>query len=158
MKNSYTVDGDVTYIHLYSPKYGYMDTLISTDKLEKVKEFKNKWIPKWNFPELSLLIGWFGKEAWKPMKGTWHNAEWRTSEERAWLDCPRFGEDISAALKVIEKMRENKVYLDIRVWPDEYQVLPHQDENNKLIDRWIVKRPSLPEAIGKAALLAALNL
>lgn len=66
--------------------------------------------------------------------------------------------EISVALRVIEKMRQNKIYLDIRVWPNEYQVLPHQDENNNLIDRWIVKRSSLPEAIGKAALLAVLNL
>lgn len=66
--------------------------------------------------------------------------------------------NISAAWEVVEKMRQNKIYLDIRVWPDEYQVLPHQDENNKLIDRWIVRSPSLPEAICKAALLAVLNL
>jgi len=66
--------------------------------------------------------------------------------------------DISAAWEVVEKMRQNKIYLDIRVWPDEYQVLPHQDENNKLIERWIVQKSSLPEAIGKAALLAVLNL
>jgi len=65
---------------------------------------------------------------------------------------------ISAAWEVVEKMRQNKIYLDIRVWPDEYQVLPHQDENNKLIERWIVQKSSLPEAIGKAALLAVLNL
>lgn len=66
--------------------------------------------------------------------------------------------NMSAAWEVVEKMRQNKIYMDIRVWPDEYQVLPHQDENNKLIDRWIVRSPSLPEAICKAALLAVLNL
>lgn len=67
--------------------------------------------------------------------------------------------DISAAWEVVEKMRmrTNKIYLDIRIWPDEYQMLPHQDENNKLIDRWIVKSTSLPEAICKAALLAVLE-
>jgi len=67
-------------------------------------------------------------------------------------------EDIAAAWEVVEKMRANKVYLDVRIWPDEYQVLPHKDENNKLVDGWIVKRRSLPEAICKAALLAVLDL
>ncbi len=67
-----------------------------------------------------------------------------------------FSTEISAAFEVINKMREKKIYLDIRVWPNEYQVLPHQDENNKLIERWIVKSLSLPEAICKAALLAIL--
>ncbi|MEK5416333.1 BC1872 family protein [Paenibacillus sp. FSL L8-0708] len=67
--------------------------------------FKAKVIGKENFPELSLLIGWFGYEAWKPMKGTWHNAEWRNSEEKAWLDCPRFGEDISEAWEVEERIK-----------------------------------------------------
>lgn len=77
-------------------------------------------------------------------------------EVRVW--SPRYSTDILSAWAVVDKMRQNKIYLDIRVWPDEYQVLPHQDENNKLIDRWIVKKPSLPEAIGKAALLAVFNL
>lgn len=70
---------------------------------------------------------------------------------------PDYSGSISAAWEVVEKMRTNKIYLDIRVWPDEYQVLPHQDENNKLIDRWIVKSPSLPESICKAALLSVLE-
>lgn len=72
--------------------------------------------------------------------------------------CQKYSTEIKAAWEVVEKMRDNKIYLDIRVWPDEYQVLPHLDENNKLIDRWIVKKPRLPEAIGKAALLAVLKL
>lgn len=80
------------------------------------------------------------------------------SKEKLIRPVPEYSTDHSAAWEVVEKMRNNKVYLDIRVWPDEYQVLPHQDENNKLIDRWIVKKQSLPEAIGKAALLAVLNL
>lgn len=81
-----------------------------------------------------------------------------TDDAVTWIDIPNYSLNISAAWEVVEKMRQNKIYLDIRVWPDEYQVLPHQDENNKLIDRWIVKRSSLPEAICKAALLAVLNL
>lgn len=79
-------------------------------------------------------------------------------ERTIFTDVPLYSTEISAALEVLEKMRNNKIYLDIRIWPDEYQVLPHQDENNKLIERWIVQRPSLPEAICKAALLAVLNL
>ncbi|AHV96139.1 BC1872 family protein [Paenibacillus sabinae] len=69
-----------------------------------------------------------------------------------------WSKDISAAWEVVDKMRNNKIYLDVRVWPVDYQVLPHQDENNKLVDRWIVKKQSLPESICKAALLAVLNL
>lgn len=73
------------------------------------------------------------------------------------IPLPNYSTDISAALEVVEKMRKNKIYLDIRVWPEEYQVLPHQDEHNKLIEHCIVKSPSLPEAICKAALLASLG-
>lgn len=69
-----------------------------------------------------------------------------------------YSSKISAAWEVVEKMRQNKIYLDLRVWPHDYQVLPHQDENNKLVDRWIVQKESLPEAICKAALLAVLDL
>ena len=72
-------------------------------------------------------------------------------------EVPNYSTNISAALEVVEKMRKNKIYLDIRVWPEEYQVLPHQDEHNKLIEHCIVKSPSLPEAICKAALLASLG-
>lgn len=66
----------------------------------------------------------------------------------------QFSVDISAAWEVVEKMRERKIYLDIRVWPDEYQVLPHLDENNKLIERAVVRKKRLPEAVCIAALLA----
>ncbi|MNJ53291.1 hypothetical protein D3C77_486750 [compost metagenome] len=65
----------------------------------------------------------------------------------------KWSTDISASWEVVEKLRERKIYLDIRVWPDEYQVLPHLDENNKLIERAIVKKKSLPEAICKSAAL-----
>ncbi|WP_028609218.1 BC1872 family protein [Paenibacillus harenae] len=68
-----------------------------------------------------------------------------------------YSTDIDAAWELVEKMRDNKIYLDIRVWPDEYQVLPHENENNKLVYEWIVKRKSLTEAICKAALLTTIK-
>jgi len=68
-----------------------------------------------------------------------------------------YSTDISAAWDVVEKMRTNKIYLDIRVWPDEYQVLPHRDENNEVIHRCVVRNQSLPAAICKAALLTVLD-
>lgn len=48
MKNKYEIRGEVTAICLDSPKYGQMEALISTNKLERVKEFVNSWYPKWS--------------------------------------------------------------------------------------------------------------
>lgn len=42
-KNQYEVRGDVTAIFLKSNKYGDMEALISTNKLERLKEFPNTW-------------------------------------------------------------------------------------------------------------------
>ncbi|OME58207.1 hypothetical protein BSK59_08465 [Paenibacillus odorifer] len=114
--------------------------------------FKAKVIVKENFPELSLLIGWFGYEAWKPMKGTWHNAEWRNSEEKAWLDCPRFGEDISAAWEVEECIKELRVHT--RYVACLKQVLVGTGEYVGMFD-YI---HATAEQRCKAALLAVLNL
>lgn len=100
------------------------------------------------------VMGW----EWCEPTITWNAVSsgywWSLSLEEPVFDWNP-GEDILAAFEVLEKMRERKIYLDIRVWPDEYQVLPHQDENNKLIERAIVKKKSLPEAICKAAALLA---
>lgn len=71
---------------------------------------------------------------------------------------PEYSTDIALALKVIEEMRNKKIYLDTRIFPDYYQVLPHLDEKNKLVERWITKHPILAEAICKAALLAVLDI
>lgn len=46
MKNEYEIRGDVTAIFIDSPKYGRMETLISTEKLNKVREFPNTWCLK----------------------------------------------------------------------------------------------------------------
>jgi hypothetical protein len=45
VKNNYEIRGDVTAIFLKSDKYGDMETIISTDKLEVVKKFENSWYP-----------------------------------------------------------------------------------------------------------------
>ncbi|OMD08383.1 BC1872 family protein [Paenibacillus odorifer] len=112
--------------------------------------FKAKVIGKENFPELRLLIGWFGKEAWKPMKGTWHNAEWRNSEERAWLDCPRFGEDIYAAWEVEERIKE--MAIDAPLYIGYYMIELQLIVGNKGFDMV----HATPEQRCKAALLAVL--
>lgn len=44
MKNDYEIRGDVTAIIINSPKYGIIETLISTNKLDRVKEFRNTWV------------------------------------------------------------------------------------------------------------------
>lgn len=43
MKNEYEVRGDVTAIILRSPKYGTMETLITTNRLERAQEFGGIW-------------------------------------------------------------------------------------------------------------------
>lgn len=43
MKNSYEIRGDVTTIFINSPKYGVKEALISTNKLDRAKEFPNSW-------------------------------------------------------------------------------------------------------------------
>lgn len=43
MKNKYEIRGEVTAIFLNSPKYGKMETLISTSKLQRVMEFTESW-------------------------------------------------------------------------------------------------------------------
>ncbi|RJE88602.1 hypothetical protein D3P07_11445 [Paenibacillus sp. 1011MAR3C5] len=48
MKNKYEIRGDVTAIFIDSPKYGRHETLISTTKLERAKEFPGSWYVNWN--------------------------------------------------------------------------------------------------------------
>lgn len=47
MKNNYEIRGDVTAIYLKSAKHGDLETLISTDKLDRVKELPNTWCPSY---------------------------------------------------------------------------------------------------------------
>lgn len=48
MKNHYEIRGEVVVIFMNSPKYGPMEAIISTDKLEKVAEFPNTWYPAYD--------------------------------------------------------------------------------------------------------------
>lgn len=48
MKNEYEVRGDVTAIIINSPKYGRHETLISTSKLDRAKEFPSSWHLYWS--------------------------------------------------------------------------------------------------------------
>jgi hypothetical protein len=59
MRNAYEVRGDVTAIFIDSPKYGRLEALISTSKLERAKDFPNKWCAHFNKGNKSFYI--FGK-------------------------------------------------------------------------------------------------
>jgi len=48
VKNRYEIRGEVTAIFLNSPKYGQMETIISTDKLTKAQELTGTWFPLWS--------------------------------------------------------------------------------------------------------------
>lgn len=43
MKNNYEIRGELTVIIINSPKYGRKEALISTNKLDRAKEFSNTW-------------------------------------------------------------------------------------------------------------------
>lgn len=63
MKNEFEVRGDVTAIFIDSPKHGLVETLISTTRLERAKEYPNKWYVIFNPGTKSLyVIGYLIKE------------------------------------------------------------------------------------------------
>jgi hypothetical protein len=124
--------------------------------------FNAKVISKEGDPEAKLLIGWYGKDAWKPMRHSWRTAVWHRSEESAWLDCPKFGEDISAAWEVVEKV-QGFSNIDIELFQDariDGRIRIECDENKEeiLLPFGKAQNAGFPkivtEAICKAALLA----
>jgi hypothetical protein len=48
MINEYEIRGDVTAIYLETKNHGRLETLISTNKLDKAKEFPFAWQAKWS--------------------------------------------------------------------------------------------------------------
>lgn len=56
MKNNYEIRGDVTAIFIDSPKYGMIETLISTSKLNRVKDFPNLWHLYWSVNTQSFYV------------------------------------------------------------------------------------------------------
>lgn len=48
MKNEYEIRGEITAIFIDTKNHGRMETLISTIKLDKAKEFPNAWRAKWS--------------------------------------------------------------------------------------------------------------
>ncbi|MBU8739743.1 hypothetical protein [Bacillus licheniformis] len=48
MKNQYEIRGDTTAIFIESKKYGSLETLISTNDLEKAKEIEGWWHASWD--------------------------------------------------------------------------------------------------------------
>lgn len=47
MKNKYEVQGNVTAIIINSKKHGRLETMISTNKLERANEYKGSWCVVW---------------------------------------------------------------------------------------------------------------
>lgn len=56
MKNAYEVRGDVTAIFISSKKYGNLETLISTSKLEKANEITGSWFAFWRDTTKSFYV------------------------------------------------------------------------------------------------------
>jgi hypothetical protein len=122
--------------------------------------FKAQVITKQNEPDSFLLVGYMPEV--KPLDGTkWQFAKWRTSEERAWEDCPNFGEDVSAAWKVLGT-RQHDYYIKrsdngmFEVVMD--YVIPAEEGKREFRGFKKVIAQSAPEAISKCALLAVLDL
>lgn len=104
-------------------------------------------------PEAKLLIGEIESGVWKPLKGRWQTANWRNSDEKAWLDCPRYAEDISAAWEVVDKLKR-EWSISILNWggDDPYEVIfGYQEGDCRSASQ------SLPEAICRAALLTTIK-
>lgn len=56
MKNEYEIRGEVTAIIINSPKYGRQEAIISTSKLDRVKEFPNTWLVYYENHTKSLYV------------------------------------------------------------------------------------------------------
>lgn len=48
MKNDYELRGEITAIFIKSPKYGTLETVISSINVDRVKEFPNTWCVTFN--------------------------------------------------------------------------------------------------------------
>ena len=124
------------------------DAVLTMEPGRELDELVIEWVMGWEAVQPSVPendFEWLDGKGKKFSAGLWNPST-----------------DLAAAWRVVEKMRtcmpfSERVYLDIRVYPDRYQVLPHKEENNKLLNDCIVSTPSLPEAICKAALLAVLD-
>ena len=56
MKNEYEIRGEVTAIFINSPKYGQFEALISTNKLDHVKEFPAVWCIRFSKSNNSFYV------------------------------------------------------------------------------------------------------
>lgn len=56
MKNEYEIRGDITAIIIDSPKYGKMESFISTNKLQKANEFIGSWLAAYNKHTKSFYV------------------------------------------------------------------------------------------------------
>lgn len=56
MKNSYEVRGDTTAIIITSRKFGRLEALISTNKLERAQQFEKTWYVSWSDHTKSFYV------------------------------------------------------------------------------------------------------
>lgn len=99
-------------------------------------------------PDARLLVGEI-RGSLNPLVGKWRNAQWTNSDERAWLDCPKYAEDMSAAWDVMEHL--NPLYnLELGNTTGGWNLFIFGSEN--------IDAETAPVAICKAALLAVMDL
>lgn len=117
--------------------------------------FKARIIGNSDDPEARLLVGEFGGvNAVRPLSGErWQTASWRNSDEKAWLDCPKYTEDIAAAWEVLLKLKSMGAEVNVGFYEKwdcsiDYPVGCNYREVAE----------TAQEAICKAALLAVLGL
>lgn len=81
MKNGYEIRGSVTAIFLNSPKYGQMETIISTNKLKRAQEFAGAWCVKWDTHTQSFYCQGNMKR---------HDGKWTVVKLHRWItNCPK---------------------------------------------------------------------
>lgn len=122
--------------------------------------FKAKVIGKEGCSESKLLVGHFGYQAWQPLSGErWQSASWRNTNEKAWLDCPRYGEEISAAWEVFKLFKDRGVRIEVSWNPIKKQARCLIDANGIVgIKNTDITSDTEELAICRAAVLAVLNL
>lgn len=121
--------------------------------------FKAKVIGKEGCSESKLLIGFFGYKAWQPLSGErWQSASWRNSEERAWLDCPRYGDEIVATWEVFNYFKNLDARIEVSWDPIKKQARCLIDANGVAgITNTDVTSDTVELAICRAAVLSVQN-
>lgn len=68
--------------------------------------FNARIVENHDYGSAYILVGDVGRNSTQPLKGKdWSSAKWRNSEEKAWLDCPKYAENMSDAWEIEEKIK-----------------------------------------------------